>query len=139
MDGIVFSGVAGSMDGFDFSSSIFAGNSPSGQGPVTGALSAVDAGVVTSVDISAMGILVSLLIDTTGSSTPGSVWELDLAGHTTPFPSDTELLGPIGSALPLSGIVINNGTIRIVPEPSAAIMLLLGTSTLATLSRRRQR
>ncbi len=131
----VFDGVAGSMSGFDFSTSIFSAGIPSGQGPVAGATSAIDAGVTTTADISAMGILVSLLIDTTGFSTPGSVWELDLALHSTPFPSDTELLGPIGSASPLSGIVINNGSIRIVPEPSSTVLLLLAMGMAGIRSR----
>ena len=74
--------------------------------------------------IAADGLLLTLLIDTTGFSMPGS-FDLSLAGTAL---GDTSLIAADGSTFaPLS---LTNGSITIVPEPSSMVLGLVATSFL---------
>ncbi len=132
----VFQGAEGSLDGFSVTGSIFdvPGAVESGEGPVNGAPSLINGGVTTPTNVNANGVLISLFVDTTGFFDVGS---FDLVFSNVL--GDTELLGPIGSATPLPGVVFENGTINItaaVPEPSG--MVVLGALACVGLVRRRR-
>ncbi len=109
----ILQGVEGTLDGVDFEGGIFAGNIASGEGPITGFPQLVDAGIVSAGNLTPSGVFVTLEIDTSGFMIAGEIFPLRLANLITPFPSDTELLGPLGSAFPIP-ITINNGSIQLV-------------------------
>ncbi len=109
----ILQGTEGTLEGISFENGVFAGNLPSGQGPIAGFPQLVDAGIVSASNLAPSGTFVTLEIDTTGFTTVGETFALRLADLLTPFPSDTELLGPLGSALPIP-ITINNGEIELV-------------------------
>lgn len=108
----VFQGMEGTRDGIDFSGSIFAGNPASGSGPANRFPQLVSAGIVSEGNLDPNGILVSLLIDTTGFSDLGQTFDLRLGDHLSPFPIDTQILGPLGNAFPIQ-VTINNGLLAI--------------------------
>lgn len=81
--------------------------------------------VTTSGTVPADGLLVTLTIDTTGFTTPGSTWTLALG----------QTLNGLTDFAPTPAI-ISEGTIQLIPEPaSLALMALAG----AALLRRRRR
>jgi len=80
--------------------------------------------VTTSGTVLADGLLVTLTIDTTGFTTPGSTWMLEL-GQTLNGPTD---FAPTPA-------IISEGTIELIPEPASLVLLSLGG--LALLVRRR--
>ena len=90
----------------------------------------------TSVDLN--GVFITFIIDTTSVGSPGDEFPFRLGGFATPGLGDTEILGPIGDASPIAGVIINNGTIRFaaIPEPSTALFMIVAGCGL-TLRRRR--
>ena len=136
----IFQGPDGALNGLSLSGTIFASGTPSGFAAVSGFPSIANAGATSTTNLVADGVLVKLIVDTTGFT--NGTFDVSLAN----LPSnavfgqgslpDTELLGPIGNASPIAGIIINNGSITIVPEPSS-ILLLLGLGTAAFSVRRR--
>ena len=78
-------------------------------------------------DVLGSGVLVTVTIDTTGFSTVGASWALDLS----------TLNGNLSILYTGSnpGTTVNDGTITIIPEP--ATMLLLGLGAVAAIIRRR--
>lgn len=81
--------------------------------------------VTTGGTVLADGLLATLTIDTTGFTTPGSTWTLEL-GQTLNGPTD---FAPAPA-------IISEGTIQLIPEPTT--LALLGLSGLALLHRRRR-
>jgi len=81
--------------------------------------------VTTSGTVLADGLLATLTIDTTGFTTPGSTWTLEL-GQTLNGPTD---FAP-------TPVIITEGTIEIIPEPTT--LSLLGLIGLPLLRRQRR-
>jgi hypothetical protein len=105
---------------------IFAGNNR-GQTDLGSLAQLATYSIVTdSGTVAAEGLLATLTIDTTGFTTPGATWKLEL---------DHTLNGPTDFA-PLHAI-ISDGTITLIPEPAS--MALLGCGALSLLVRRRGR
>jgi hypothetical protein len=119
--GPVFDGVSGSMDAVDFSTgTIWApSHHVSGFAPADGASKFVTASVTLDSIADAVignGLLVNLLVDTTGVA-PG-VYDLFLKNDNPMFASN--LIRADGLELEAT---IRNGTINIVPEPRAFLLL----------------
>jgi hypothetical protein len=71
-------------------------------------------------DVPAEGVLIKLLVDTTGWSARKGPWTLQLSSA-EPFGSDPTILAD-GTGAPI-GLQVIDGSISLIPEPTAVVML----------------
>ncbi len=137
----VFQGALGSFEGLDLTGSIWdglaSGSTVSGNGvPRTGFGSLGSADLTSdnpAESVAADGKLLTLLIDTTGFSTPDT---FDLSLSDTAL-GNTSLVAADGSEF--TPLQITNGSITIVPEPSGILLGVLAGSLLALRGNRNRR